>query len=58
MSETCDNWIGLVNSCVYYAQQAREIYQVVPYSVDLKASGELWNLMSKTVLSFIGWRDL
>ena len=36
----------LVNSCFYYAHQTREIYQVLPYSVDFKAPGDL----SKTVL--------
>ena len=44
MSETCENWIGLVNSCVYYAPQIREIYQVLPYSED-------FNQLSKRVLS-------
>ena len=29
--------------CVYYARQTREIYQVLLYSVDLKAPGEPWN---------------
>ena len=47
MPETCENWLDLVNSCVYYAC---EIYQVPPYSVDFKAPRELWNPMSKTVL--------
>ena len=36
MSETCDNWFGFVNSYVYYACQTREIYQVLPYSMDFK----------------------
>ena len=53
MPETCKNWLGLVNGCVYYARQTREIYQV-PYSVDFKAHGETRNPLSKTVLrSFI-----
>ena len=30
------NWLGLANSCVYYARQPREIYQVLPSSVDFK----------------------
>ena len=35
MPETCENWLGLVNSWVHYARQAREIYLVLPYSVEL-----------------------
>ena len=48
MPETCENWLGLVNSCVYYAHQTREIYQVLPYSMDFKAPVELWNPPVKT----------
>ena len=53
MPETCENWLGLVNSCVYYVRQSEthEIYQVLLYSVDFKAPQELWNQQSKTVLS-------
>ena len=51
MPQTCENLLGLVNSYVYYARQARGIYQVLPYSVDFKAPGELWDPLSKTVLS-------
>ena len=51
MPETCDNWLGLVKSYVYYAHQTYEIYQALPYSVDFKALGELWNTLSETVLS-------
>ena len=29
MPKTCENCLGLVNSCKYYAHQTREIYQVV-----------------------------
>ena len=43
--------IGLENCCIYYAHQTHEIYQVLPYSVDFKTPGELWNPLSKTVLS-------
>ena len=25
MPKTCDDWLSLVNSCIYYAHQAREI---------------------------------
>ena len=51
MPETSDNWLGLVNSCIYYAYQIHEIYQVLSYSVDFKAPGELWNPQGKAVLS-------
>ena len=27
--KTCENWLGLVNSCVYYAYQACGIHQVL-----------------------------
>ena len=39
MPETCENRLSLANSCIYYACQTHEIYQVhvLPYSVDLKA---------------------
>ena len=32
MPETCENWLCLVNSCIYYVYQTCEIYQVLPYS--------------------------
>ena len=51
MPETCENWLGFVNSCIYYARQTHKIYHVLPYSVDFKAPGELWNPLSKAVLS-------
>ena len=51
MPETCENWLGLVNSHVCYACQTLEIYQVQPYAADFKAPEELWNPLSKTVLS-------
>ena len=51
MPETCENYLSLVNSYVYYVHQTSEIYQVPPYSVDFKAPGELWNLPCKTILS-------
>ena len=52
MPETWKNGFGPINSCVYYARQTREInYQVLPYSVDFKAPEELWNPLSKPVLS-------
>ena len=45
MPETSENWFGPLNNCIYYACQTPKIYQVLPYSVDFKAPGEL----SKTV---------
>ena len=51
MPETYENWFDIVNSCIYYIHQTHEIYQVLPYSVDFKTPGELWNRLSKTVLS-------
>ena len=51
MPEACDNWLYLLSSCIYYARQIHEIYQVLLSSVDFKAPGELWNPLSKKVLS-------
>ena len=48
MPETWENWLGLVNSYVYYPRQIHEINQVLPYWVDSKAPGEHWNAPSKT----------
>ena len=42
MHETCKNWLSLVNIYVYFARHTREIYQVLPYSVDFKVPGRLW----------------
>ena len=36
MPETLEIWIGTENSCIYYAHQTREIYQVLSNSVDFK----------------------
>ena len=41
MPETCENKLDLVNSCVYFAYQTTDIYQIMPYSVDFKALEEL-----------------
>ena len=49
MPETCENWPGLVNSVFYYAHQTREFYQVLPYSVDVKAPQEIWNPLSNDI---------
>ena len=50
MPETCEKWLDLVIICIYYAPQTREIGQVLPYSLDFKAPGELWNPLCKTIL--------
>ena len=55
MPEPCKNWLALANSCIYYARQTFEIYLVLPYSVDFKASQELWNPLSKAVLGKCIW---
>ena len=41
MPKTCENWLGLVKSCVYYAHQTRGIYQLLSYSVDFKGSFQM-----------------
>ena len=51
MLKACENWLSLVNSCIYYACQTNEIYQVKSYSVDFKAPKKLWNPLNKSVLS-------
>ena len=43
--------LGLANSCVYYAHQTREVYQVLPYSVDSNAPEELWDKLVRKYLS-------
>ena len=50
MPETCENWLSLVNSCVYLSHRTRDISQVLPYSVHSKAPGELWQPLGKAVL--------
>ena len=37
MPQTCENWLGLVNSCIYYVWQTCEIHQALPHSGDFKA---------------------
>ena len=40
MPETCEISLGLLNSSAYYARQTREIYQILPYSLDfIRLSG-------------------
>ena len=36
--------IRTICSCINYARQTREIYQVLPYSVNIQSPGELYNL--------------
>ena len=36
MPETCENWLGRVNNSFHYVYQTHEIYQVLPYLVDLQ----------------------
>ena len=50
MPKICENWLHLVNSYIYYAHWAHEIYQILPYLVDFKAPGELWNPLNKKIL--------
>ena len=40
MPETCDNWLGIINSSVYHALQTHGIYRVLLYAVDFNAPGE------------------
>ena len=54
MPETYENLLGLINSCVYHAHQTREICKVLPYLMDLKAPGDLWNPPSKQYLINVG----
>ena len=37
MPETCENCFGIVSSCVCYARETLEMYQVLPCPVDIKA---------------------
>ena len=39
MLQNYENWLHLVDSCVYYAHQTCVIYQVLSYSADFKALG-------------------
>ena len=42
MPENCEHWLCFVNNFVYYTRQIREIYQVLPYSMDIKAFETHW----------------
>ena len=52
MPKMCENWLSLVNHCIYYAHQICKIYQVLPYPVDSKAIGKLWNPLFMAVFQF------
>ena len=65
MPETCKNWLCRVNSWDNYSNQltiaTSEIDQVVPNSVEVKAPGERWNPLTKTMISksnFVWNKDL
>ena len=51
MTETCEYRLGHVNGSVYCARETREMYQALPDSVDFKAPEELWNPLSKAVVT-------
>ena len=53
MLESIENRFGHVKSFLHYAHQTCEIYQLLTHSMDFKAHRELWNPLSKTVLSFV-----
>ena len=58
MPETCEDWLGLVNSYVYCAYQTLEINQVQTYHY---AAWELGDPLSKKVFSNVilfGIKDL
>ena len=48
--DTCEKCLGIVNNCVYFVHQTREINQVLPYAGDFKAQEELCNPLKKAVL--------
>ena len=58
MPETCENWFDLVNSCIYYARQTREIYLALPYSMDSKAPQKLWNPVIQYLVNIVYLEDL
>ena len=55
MPESCEIQLSRVNSCVYYAHQIREIYHMLPYSVDFKAPSKSSFIWIKGLLSI--WND-
>ena len=55
MPETCENWLGRVNSCVYYARQTHGIYQLPPYWVDFEIH---WVKQYLTNVDLFGIKDL
>ena len=49
--ESLKTWFDLVKKYVCYACQTRDIYLMLPYTVDFKAPGERWNPLSMRVFS-------
>ena len=39
MHETWENWLNVVKSCIYFARQTHEIFQVMPYFIDFTIPG-------------------
>ena len=58
MPETCENWLGLLNSCVYCAHPTCEIYQVLHYSVDLGSFEIHWVKQDLVNAVLFGIQDL
>ena len=61
MTEACEKWLDNVNRCVYYTHQTRWIYQVLLYSLDFKASWDIWNQWERQYLvkiDLFGIKDL
>ena len=45
--DTCEKCLGIVNNCVYFVHQTREINQVLPYAGDFKPQEELCNPLKR-----------
>ena len=52
MSKFCENWIGLANSCIYYANQ------VLPVPVELKDFEIYWVKQHFVNVVLFGIKDL
>ena len=46
MPKICEKWLGLVNSCVYYARQTHEIYLGLPGSFEIHWGRQYWDKCS------------
>ena len=51
MPEACEHYLDFVNTYVYYAWRTRQIYQVLPYSVDFKAPEGALKSTEQAILS-------